>query len=103
MHWRKSPVLTFGKHRIRGGAPGGISNKKIAVPPNIITLGMQAQGQIEIKNLLVAAGHIGKGTKLGLDPPLGIKMILLDTFIVVSCFDPSIFETCGPCTPACAL
>src|SRR5438093_3495297 len=74
MQWRKTPVLTFRKYQVRRRSSRDTANEKLAVMPDIVTFGMQAQRQVEVQHLTAAIGSLCQCLQLLLNDPLGIEM-----------------------------
>src|SRR5262245_33472798 len=100
MHWRKSPVLPFCEYRVRRRAARHVTNKSSAIMPDVVAVGMQAEGQIKIEELPACVCLMCNRLKLLLQDPLGIAMVVPDLFIVVAFADRPIAQTRGPGSPA---
>ena len=99
IHGRKTPILTFREYRIRRGSAGNVRYKELPIPPDIITVGMQSERNIEIKRLTAFTCLIRKPSKLLLNDPLGVEMILFRTLVVVGSAELRVPQRGGPTGP----
>src|SRR5689334_17322605 len=100
VHRRKSPVLAFGKNRIRRRAAGGFLYKQVAIRPDVVTVRMKSERKVQIEDLIVALRFISEGVNLRLDAPLRVLVILLDFWIVIASADASVLQAGRPGSPA---
>src|SRR5262249_37404314 len=92
-------ILPSREDRIRGSATTDTLNKKVGVPPVIITRTIQSQRKIQIQDLATCCRFFGECSKLFLNDPLGVKMVVLRVFIVVTRADRSTSQARWPLRP----
>src|SRR5688572_12440954 len=102
VHWRKCPVLTRCKHRIRRSSSGHSLHEELRITPRIVAVNVEPEGKIQIQHGSRVPCSLPQMPHLVLDKPLDVEVVLVVVSVKISLVNITVPKPFGPGAPSAA-